>query len=401
MALKHVIKLSTISGFINDNKIIKRGENALESGHVKKMEYDRDFKIIRGEVLASMKNKSYKVSIELDNNGDISSATCACPRGIKCHHIVALALFGRYNISVTDKACSWNAPPKPKVGPLPQSAEELNPNEGKAKLLWAYCWIHLVCEKRGNIFSNKYFPAIQDIISSDYFLEATDKISTLKERCAIDDQLIKDIAASTTGQVSNENWYIARKFRLTSSNFGAVISAGLKNKFPSSLFKTLLGEYNLDGIKAIQWGRTHEKDAVDCLKQDYQLNIRPTGIWLSRSGLLGASPDGLIDEEEATLEIKCPYSFRNDQLSEKLRNNNKYIIFYDDVGNLRVNKNHHYYHQIQGALHILNRKKCYLCIFTLKDNIVTVIEYDESWKENLQLLENFYFQHYFPMLLDN
>ncbi|XP_050518486.1 uncharacterized protein LOC126892796 [Diabrotica virgifera virgifera] len=91
------------------------------------MDYDRDFKIIRGEVLASMKNKSYKVSIELDNNGDISSATCACPRGIKCHHIVALALFGRYNISVTDKACSWNAPPKPKVGPLPQSADELNP----------------------------------------------------------------------------------------------------------------------------------------------------------------------------------------------------------------------------------------------------------------------------------
>ncbi|CAG9763887.1 unnamed protein product [Ceutorhynchus assimilis] len=419
MAFKHVLKLSSINAFIDDNKIIKRGENALESSHVKKMEFDSDLQIIRGEVFASMKDKSYKVSIVLEQNGDIREATCICPRGIKCHHIAALALFGHYRISVTDKACAWNAPPKPKDGPV-KCAEELYPpkpytaleggvpeasiNRLKERLrsfgnTVGFTW--LLNEESINPLENR-FAIIEEIISSKDFLEATDKVSVFRQKCAVDDHSIKDIAATTTGQVSNEKWFLVRKFRLTASNFGAIIAACQRNRFPVSLFKTLLGEYNLDGIKAIQWGRTHEKDALDHLKSNYNLNIRPTGVWLSNSGLLGASPDGLIDEEEAIVEVKCPYSLRNNQLSEKLKNLNKYIIFYDDEGNLMLNTNHHnYYHQIQGALHILKKEKCYLCIYTLKETIVTVIEFDDSWKENLSVLENFYIKQYLPKLLEN
>lgn len=68
-----------------------------------------------------------------------------------------------------------------------------------------------------------------------------------------------------------------------------------------------------------------------------------------------------IDEEAAIVEVKCPFSLRNDQLSEKLINYKKYIIFYDSEQNLLVNTNHNYYHQIQGILHILKKKKFYLC----------------------------------------
>ncbi|CAG9763801.1 unnamed protein product [Ceutorhynchus assimilis] len=389
MAFKHVLKLSSINAFIDDNKIIKRGENALESSHVKKMEFDSDLQIIRGEVFAK--------------------ATCICPRGIKCHHIAALALFGHYHISVTDKACAWNAPPKPKDGPV-KCAEELYPpkpytaleggvpeasiNRLKERLrsfgnTVGFTW--LLNEESINPLENR-FAIIEEIISSKDFLEATDKVSVFRQKCAVDDHSIKDIAATTTGQVSNEKWFLVRKFRLTASNFGAIIAACQRNRFPVSLFKTLL---------AIQWGRTHEKDALDHLKSNYNLNIRPTGVWLSNSGLLGASPDGLIDEEEAIVEVKCPYSLRNDQLSEKLKNLNKYIIFYDDEGNLMLNTNHNYYHQIQGALHILKKEKCYLCIYTLKETIVTIIEFDDSWKENLSVLENFYIKQYLPKLLEN
>ncbi|XP_057672173.1 uncharacterized protein LOC130903845, partial [Diorhabda carinulata] len=125
--------------------------------------------------------------------------------------------------------------------------------------------------------------------------------------------------------VSNEKWYLARKFRLTASSFGAIIAACRRNRFSFNLtyifyynqFIIYPGEYNLDGIKAIQWDRTHEIDALDNLKQMYNLNVQPTGVRLTNSGLLGASPDGIIDEE-AIVEVKCPYSFRNDKLSEKL-----------------------------------------------------------------------------------
>ncbi|XP_057665463.1 uncharacterized protein LOC130899491 [Diorhabda carinulata] len=90
------------------------------------MDFDSDLQVIRGEVYATMKDKSYKVSIVLEKNGDIKEATCTCPRGIKYHHIAPLTLFGHYNISVTDKACAWKALPKPKVGPV-KSAEEIYP----------------------------------------------------------------------------------------------------------------------------------------------------------------------------------------------------------------------------------------------------------------------------------
>jgi len=64
MALKHVLKLSSIVEFFdNDNKIIKKGENALESNHVKKMQFDADFMTIRGEIHASMKEKTYNVEV--------------------------------------------------------------------------------------------------------------------------------------------------------------------------------------------------------------------------------------------------------------------------------------------------------------------------------------------------
>ncbi|XP_056636166.1 uncharacterized protein LOC130444866 isoform X2 [Diorhabda sublineata] len=135
-----------------------------------------------------------------------------------------------------------------------------------------------------------------------------------------------------------------------------VIRGDVFSSMKDKSYKVSIGEYNLDGIKTIQWGRTHEKDALDHLMQIYNLNVQLTGVWLTNSGLLGASPDGIIDEEEAIVEVKCPYSFRNYKLSKKLRNFNKYIVFYDDEGNLTINTSQNYYHQIQGALHILKKK---------------------------------------------
>jgi len=39
--------------------------------------------------------------------------------------------------------------------------------------------------------------------------------------------------------------------------------------------------------------------------------VNSTGLWLHSSGILGASPDGFIHDQNAVLEVKCPYSARN------------------------------------------------------------------------------------------
>lgn len=104
--------------------------------------------------------------------------------------------------------------------------------------------------------------------------------------------------------------------------------------------------YNLDGIKAVQWGRIHEKDALDFLKINLILDVQSSGIWLTNSGSLGANSDGLV-EDDAILEAKCPYSYRSEYLTEKLQNSNKYIIFQNNNGKIFINNDHSYYHQIQ------------------------------------------------------
>lgn len=162
----------------------------------------------------------------------------------------------------------------------------------------------------------------------------------------------------------------------------------------------ILGTYNLDGIKSIQWGRNHEKNGIEFLKSQLKLDVQPTGIWLSSSGLLGASPDGLVGDD-AIVEVKCPFTYKNDILAEKLKcEPNKYIVYYDENGKICINQNHNYFHQIQGNLEILKRAKCYLCIWTLKEVTTVIVPYDPSWKENISILESFYFNNYLPKLLE-
>lgn len=85
-------------------------------------------------------------------------------------------------------------------------------------------------------------PILESIISSEGFIAAINKFEYLKEKISLDDVMIKNIATITTGQVQNEKWYLIRKFRLTASNFGAILSCCRRNKFPKSLFKTLMGK---------------------------------------------------------------------------------------------------------------------------------------------------------------
>ncbi|KAF5306070.1 hypothetical protein FQA39_LY09048 [Lamprigera yunnana] len=106
MSIACVVLISSITAYFTEATIIQKAENALASGHVSKLEFDK-LGCIRGDVQASMKNKVYRVEILLKTT-EIEKCSCKCPRGLDiCHHMVALALFAHYNLSITDKACSW------------------------------------------------------------------------------------------------------------------------------------------------------------------------------------------------------------------------------------------------------------------------------------------------------
>ncbi|KAK4887422.1 hypothetical protein RN001_003693 [Aquatica leii] len=123
MARNPVISFACILSYFDEKKLIAKGENAFNSGHVQQVQFDKELGILR--VLASTKKKTYKVEVSIGSN-EITKCTCDCPRGLDiCHHMCALAFFGLYNISVTDLACSWRV--HKQKNDYVQTAEELIP----------------------------------------------------------------------------------------------------------------------------------------------------------------------------------------------------------------------------------------------------------------------------------
>nr|CAI5832638.1 unnamed protein product [Callosobruchus analis] len=274
MASKYVIKLHDIMMFFKDEeKLISKGENAVESGHVTSLISDADLHLIRGKVHASMKDREYNVEVEFNSEWVIKSATCNCPRGqLRCHHMAALILFARDNISVTDKECMWSKPKQlrdPDVKKLSDlyppkdhrstardlADEEIGQFKHKLSVFDGSVGFSWLLSEESNQEGNSESPSIVDIeslIFHEDYVTSANKLRYFEDHLKVDDEYVKQIAQQTIGQQSNPRWLLARKNRLTASNFSAVIAACKRQRFPPSLFKRLLGTYNMEHLKAIQ-----------------------------------------------------------------------------------------------------------------------------------------------------
>ena len=191
-------------------------------------------------------------------------------------------------------------------------------------------------------------------------------------------------------------WHIARKKRLTASNFGAVLTA--KRPTPS-LIERLLGERDISKVRAIAWGVNNEAEAVKPFTAATALPVKGTGIWLHESGILGASPDGLIGNNHI-VEIKCPYTARDMTIDEALQTKSFYLERAGEDNSLMLKKSHVYWHQVQGQLHITKREYCYFVVWTTKQTTILTIKIDSEWECNLHLLRDFYFTHLIPKIID-
>ena len=59
------LSISSLASFFSgEQKSLERGENHYQSDHVQSFTYSGG--IVRGEVIASMKNKSYKVTVSVE-----------------------------------------------------------------------------------------------------------------------------------------------------------------------------------------------------------------------------------------------------------------------------------------------------------------------------------------------
>lgn len=82
---------------------------------------------------------------------------------------------------------------------------------------------------------------MEDIIRSSEFENATDREQYLLSKVYMSEEEIKILASQTIGQHLNSIWLIKIRYRITASNFGLILNAIERNRYPLSLFKKLVG----------------------------------------------------------------------------------------------------------------------------------------------------------------
>jgi hypothetical protein len=110
----------------------------------------------------------------------------------------------------------------------------------------------------------------------------------------------------TVSQHLNEIWYRARAERLTASNFGRICKIKSSTDTANTV-KSLL-YHDFQGCAATRYGIEHERTAIT----DFEKLTNPTteecGLFVDAEfPYLAASPDRIVVEEDAFVEVKCPY----------------------------------------------------------------------------------------------
>ena len=109
---------------------------------------------------------------------------------------------------------------------------------------------------------------------------------------------------------------------------------------------------------------------------------------------LAASPDAIMDGE-TLLEVKCPFTSRDQVINEVTVPYLKCVH-----GELTLDKNHNYFYQIQGQLFCSERKVCKFVVYTFKDCKTFTIPRDETFIATMiEKLAAFYEDHFHAGLL--
>ncbi|XP_062611092.1 uncharacterized protein LOC134272932 [Saccostrea cucullata] len=440
-----------------------------DEGHVQNIEINLVTKdslhcIIKCDCLPSIPTKdkskkpAYRSWVCLSKvTGRVHTAECNCVAGEggACNHIAAL-LYGIVDISVkkhtgkiapTSKACEWIKPRSRNLSPKKAqdmdfskttgknksssySVIEKNPDltlpsvqvfkENLAKINPMAGWLKTFSTTRIETLppTAESIPELHhitffymdnvDLFSDEckqQFMQYFGSLQVSAKECEI-------INKMTKGQHINPMWREARHGRLTASDFGKIVRRKPET-LPDNLLKYILGYCPSFSNKAMEWGREHEKVAIDCYLLKVReihppLTFQETGLvvreWLPH---LGASPDGLVycshyKPYHGVIEVKCPYSFKDVHPKEAALSNNFFCIL-DENGNLQLKRNHAYYYQVQGVMAISQRKWCHFIIWTNKGLEFEKILFDEELWENeiLPKLNSFYCSAVLPELFSD
>jgi len=208
------------------------------------------------------------------------------------------------------------------------------------------------------------------------------------------------IESMTRLQSNSSLWRKERIFRITASNFKKYSSLRSTTD-PVNVFKQL---QNVPNTIAIRHGKLYEGVAIQHFLKvqnvfDSSALSGQVGFVVHPSApFLGASPDYVVQDKGCIylLEIKCPYScFINKKtIKESAKKSSFFLSCVDDQ--LRINKTHSVFLQIQGQLHLCNLKYAYLVVFVPPDDIEFVLVEKEDVSSVFKTLTEVWFNSLLP-----
>ncbi|XP_071057057.1 uncharacterized protein [Onthophagus taurus] len=203
------------------------------------------------------------------------------------------------------------------------------------------------------------------------------------------------IEEETRGQHTNPNWKQHRLFRITASNFGLVCKRRVSTS-PKNLLKILL-ENSFRGNKATRYGCQYENTALKEFEAITGFHVDTCGLYVGQGEFffLGASPDGIIHSRNVILEIKCPYNLRDMSVEDGVQAK-KIDMLELRNGQLKLKTLHKYYYQIQGQLHVTEKKKCYFIVWSPigPPHIEEIDKGDDFWNRKMKgHLATFFSKH--------
>ena len=188
----------------------------------------------------------------------------------------------------------------------------------------------------------------------------------------------------------SEEWFKARKGRLTGSNVGAAL--GLNPwKDPEDLIRQMVREYHgadpeFTGNIATEYGNMHEPLAVMEYMGKTGFHPEETGFHVHHEhDWLGASPDALIDDD-GLIEVKCPFGLRNKKGSD--------LVF------KTAKEQPHYYAQMQVEMACTDRSWCDFYQWAKHGDAIERVNWDQEWwDKHLPAMIQFY--NWYLSELDN
>lgn len=169
----------------------------------------------------------------------------------------------------------------------------------------------------------------------------------------------------------SEEWFAARIGKITASSVAAILGID-KNRDREDVMRDMVREHHgypreFQGNIATQWGVTHEAEAIADFQWTMGIDVVSTGFWVHPvETWLGASPDGLIGDDEI-LEVKCPFGIRNDAEP----------VF------KTVRDQPHYEAQMQIQMFVTGRKFCSFWQWTAHGYSYEKVEYDPVGVERM------------------